>query len=152
MRLKRHCEIERQRWKTTYQKENFPPIRYFFSDAEVQTTNSPHRVLPYRATIGEEQSLINTPFIRDPNVPVQCPLEEVSHRNSNSFNFQLDLNKHDFIKSSNSRISYSVSPRFITFYIYIIIYGYSKIIMYLFLKKFRMNFFSADFIKNIKFH
>ncbi|XP_017875428.1 neither inactivation nor afterpotential protein C isoform X2 [Ceratina calcarata] len=39
-------------------------------DVEVQTTNSPHRVA-HSGTEG--QSLIDTPFSRDPNISVRCP-------------------------------------------------------------------------------
>ncbi|XP_048508226.1 neither inactivation nor afterpotential protein C isoform X2 [Athalia rosae] len=44
------------------------------TDVEVQTTNSPHRVVP--APMNGGQSLIHTPFSRDPNTPVRCPPAE----------------------------------------------------------------------------
>lgn len=77
------------------------------SDVEVQTTNSPHRVPHHRASVGGEQSLINTPYTRDPNVPIQCPPEEQSRRNSNISSYQ-PPNKRS-VSSTESRISYSVS-------------------------------------------
>ncbi|XP_015118625.1 neither inactivation nor afterpotential protein C [Diachasma alloeum] len=42
-------------------------------DVEVQTTNSPHR--SPRGPVNSGQSIINTPYSRDPRVPVQLPPE-----------------------------------------------------------------------------
>lgn len=44
----------------------------------MQTTNSPHR--SPQAPMNRGQSIINTPFTRDPNVPVHLPPAEVSQR------------------------------------------------------------------------
>ncbi|XP_015178392.1 PREDICTED: neither inactivation nor afterpotential protein C isoform X1 [Polistes dominula] len=49
-------------------------------DVEVQTTNSPHRVVQQRPSGSGGQSLINTPFSRDPNIPVRCPPEDSTTR------------------------------------------------------------------------
>ncbi|KAL6443163.1 hypothetical protein ACFW04_002836 [Cataglyphis niger] len=72
-------------------------------DVEVQTTNSPHRMPLHRSSLGE-QSLINTPFTRDPNVPIQCPLEDSTHHKSRGFQI---ANECDTIQSSESHIPYS---------------------------------------------
>ncbi|XP_071862177.1 STKc_myosinIII_N_like and MYSc_Myo21 domain-containing protein ninaC isoform X2 [Bombus fervidus] len=54
-------------------------------DVEVQTTNSPQRV----AQSGTEgQSLIDTPFSRDPNISVRCPPEESSQNRMGNSGFQ----------------------------------------------------------------
>lgn len=75
-------------------------------DIEVQTTNSLHRMPLHRLSVNSEQSLINTPFSRDPNVPIQCPPEEPSRRSISSFQ---PANKHGSIQSSESYTPYSVS-------------------------------------------
>ncbi|KAG5306058.1 NINAC protein, partial [Acromyrmex insinuator] len=75
-------------------------------DIEVQTTNSPHRMLFHRSSINSEQSLINTPFTRDSNVPIQCPPEEPSRRSISSFQL---ADKHGSIQSSESYIPYSIN-------------------------------------------
>lgn len=49
-------------------------IALHFSDVEVQTTNSPHRV----HSNTEGQDLIDTPFSRDPNVSIRCPPDALS--------------------------------------------------------------------------
>lgn len=79
-----------------------------FLDVEVQTTNSPHRVLLHRSSVGGEQSFINTPFTRDPNAPIQCSLEGPTRQNSGIPGFHT-ANKRDTIQSSKSHIPYSVS-------------------------------------------
>ncbi|XP_025074650.1 neither inactivation nor afterpotential protein C [Pogonomyrmex barbatus] len=81
-------------------------------DIEVQTTNSPHHVL-HRSSITGEQSLINIPFTRDSNVPIQYPSEESSRHHSIS-GFQ-STNKCDSTQSSISYTLYSV--RNYTYYI-----------------------------------
>ena len=60
-------------------------IALHFSDVEVQTTNSPHRVA-HSGTEG--QSLIDTPFSRDPNISVRCPPEETSRSRMGNSGFQ----------------------------------------------------------------
>lgn len=75
-------------------------------DVEVQTTNSPHRVLLHRSSIGGDQSLINIPFTRDPNVPIQCPLENPTRHKGGIAGFQT-ANKRDTIQSSESHIPHS---------------------------------------------
>lgn len=79
-----------------------------FLDVEVQTTNSPHRVLLHRLSIGGEQSLINTPFTRDPNVPIQCPVEDPTRHKSRAPGFQI-ANERGTMQSSESHIPYSVN-------------------------------------------
>ncbi|KAG7201550.1 hypothetical protein KM043_004299 [Ampulex compressa] len=54
-------------------------------DVEVQTTNSPHR--DHLSGSGG-QNLINTPFSRDPNVPVRCPPEESARGRVGNSGFQ----------------------------------------------------------------
>lgn len=61
------------------------PIALHFSDVEVQTTNSPHRVA-HSGTEG--QTLIDTPFSRDPNISVRCPPEETSRSRMGNSEFQ----------------------------------------------------------------
>ncbi|XP_014478601.1 PREDICTED: neither inactivation nor afterpotential protein C isoform X2 [Dinoponera quadriceps] len=73
-------------------------------DVEVQTTNSPHRMSLHRASVGGEQSLINTPFTRDPSVPVQCPPEDLSRRNSNNPGYQPPLSRYSSTQSFDSQI------------------------------------------------
>ncbi|KYN33316.1 Neither inactivation nor afterpotential protein C [Trachymyrmex septentrionalis] len=73
-------------------------------DIEVQTTNSPHRMPFHRSSINNEQNLINTPFTRDPNVPIQCPSKELPRRSISSFQL---ADKHGSIQSSESYIPYS---------------------------------------------
>ncbi|XP_077275817.1 STKc_myosinIII_N_like and MYSc_Myo21 domain-containing protein ninaC isoform X1 [Temnothorax americanus] len=72
-------------------------------DIEVQTTNSPHRVPLHRSSISGEQSLINTLFTRDPNVPIQCPPEEPPRRNISGFQ---SANKRNSTHSSKSYTPY----------------------------------------------
>ncbi|XP_025994439.1 neither inactivation nor afterpotential protein C isoform X2 [Solenopsis invicta] len=72
-------------------------------DIEVQTTNSPHHALLQRSTVSNEQSLINIPFTREPNVPIQCPPEEPSHHRTSGF----QSNKRDVTRSSESYTPYS---------------------------------------------
>ncbi|XP_012540143.1 neither inactivation nor afterpotential protein C isoform X2 [Monomorium pharaonis] len=74
-------------------------------DVEVQTTNSPHHVSLHRSTVNNEQSLINTPFTRDPSIPIQCPPEEPSRRSVPDF----QSNKHDTTQFSGFCTPYSVS-------------------------------------------
>lgn len=76
-----------------------------FSDIEVQTTNSPHRVPLHRSYVDSEQSLINTPFTRDLNIPNQCPSEE-PFRHSIFPSLQ-SMNKRS-IQSSESYTPFSV--------------------------------------------
>lgn len=45
-------------------------------DIGIQTTNSPHR--SPRAPLNRGESIINTPFTRDPNVPVRLPPDNSS--------------------------------------------------------------------------
>ncbi|XP_019699822.1 neither inactivation nor afterpotential protein C isoform X2 [Harpegnathos saltator] len=75
-------------------------------DVQVQTTNSPHRMPLHRASIGGEQSLINTPFTRDPNIPIQCPPENLSRRNSNTSGYQAPLSKRGLAQPLDSHIPY----------------------------------------------
>ncbi|XP_012289083.1 neither inactivation nor afterpotential protein C [Orussus abietinus] len=65
-------------WDTPFRRQTVPwaNANVHTRDVEVQTTNSPHRVA--HAPAGGAQSLINTPFSRDPNVPVRCPPEDSS--------------------------------------------------------------------------
>ncbi|TGZ39750.1 Neither inactivation nor afterpotential protein C [Temnothorax longispinosus] len=72
-------------------------------DIEVQTTNSPHRVPLHRSSISGEQSLINTLFTRDPNVPIQCPPKEPPRRNISGFQ---SANKRNSTHSSESYTPY----------------------------------------------
>nr|XP_012228924.1 PREDICTED: neither inactivation nor afterpotential protein C isoform X1 [Linepithema humile]XP_012228934.1 PREDICTED: neither inactivation nor afterpotential protein C isoform X1 [Linepithema humile] len=77
-------------------------------DVEIQTTNSPHRVPLHRTSIGGDQSLINTPFTRDPNIPIKCP-EESSLRKSSISNFQPASKRASTQPSESPSISYSYS-------------------------------------------
>lgn len=65
-------------------------------------------MLLHRSSVGGEQSLINTPFTRDPNVAIQCPLEDPTCHKSGISGFQT-ANKHYTIQSSESHIPYSNS-------------------------------------------
>ncbi|XP_029156587.1 neither inactivation nor afterpotential protein C [Nylanderia fulva] len=97
---------ECESWDTPLRRQTVPWANNNVStrNVEVQTTNSPHRVLLHHSSVGGEQSLINTPFIRDPNVPIQCPPENPTRHNSGICGFQT-ANKRDTIQSSY--ISYS---------------------------------------------
>ncbi|XP_046607249.1 neither inactivation nor afterpotential protein C isoform X1 [Neodiprion virginianus] len=70
-------EDEHEPWDAPLRRQTVPwgTNTVHTRDVEVQTTNSPHRVVPAPMTGG--QSLINTPFSRDPNIPVKCPPAEV---------------------------------------------------------------------------
>ncbi|XP_020292574.1 neither inactivation nor afterpotential protein C isoform X2 [Pseudomyrmex gracilis] len=98
---------ERESWDAPLRRQTVPwaNTNTHTRDVEVQTTNSPHRVPHHRASVGGEQSLINTPYTRDPNVPIQCPPEEQSRRNSNISGHQ-PSNKRS-VPSTESHISYS---------------------------------------------
>ncbi|XP_031771312.1 neither inactivation nor afterpotential protein C [Apis florea] len=59
-------------------------IALHFSDVEVQTTNSPHRV----HSNTEGQDLIDTPFSRDPNVSIRCPPDALSQARMDDSGYQ----------------------------------------------------------------
>ncbi|XP_023317073.1 neither inactivation nor afterpotential protein C isoform X2 [Trichogramma pretiosum] len=61
-------------------------IRRNKRDVQCQTTNSPHRVVNVSHTEGH--SLINTPFSRDPNVPVRCHPHEAQAQSRGISGFQ----------------------------------------------------------------
>lgn len=82
-------------------------IALHFSDVEVQTTNSPHRV----AQSGTEgKSLIDTPFSRDPNISVRCPPEETSRSRVGNSGFQRASSNHSSAAPPNAHNPRSVSP------------------------------------------
>lgn len=100
-------KVQKQsKFKSNRRKTKFSFNVIHFLDVEVQTTNSPHRMPLHRSSLGVEQSLINTPFTRDPNVPIQCPLEDPTHHKSRGFQ---TANECDTIQSSKSHIPYSVN-------------------------------------------
>lgn len=81
-------------------------IALHFSDIEVQTTNSPHRV----AHSGSEgQSLIDTPFSRDPNISVRCPPEETSRGKMDNSGFQHQSTNRSPVPPANVHNPRSVS-------------------------------------------
>ncbi|OAD59027.1 Neither inactivation nor afterpotential protein C [Eufriesea mexicana] len=67
-------------------------------DVEVQTTNSPHRV----AQSTEGQSLIDTPFSRDPNISVRCPPDESSQSRMDNFGSQRPSSSHSPVPPANA--------------------------------------------------
>ncbi|RLU25647.1 hypothetical protein DMN91_001804 [Ooceraea biroi] len=75
---------EHESWDGPLRRQTVPWANnnVYTRDVGVQTTNSPHRVPLHRASIGGDQSLINTPFTRDPDVPIHCPPQEASRNNS----------------------------------------------------------------------
>lgn len=81
-----------------------------FTDVQVQTTNSPHRVQADRASANGRaaQSLINTPFTRDPNAPIRCPPteEEPAGRDSTTAK-----STYDDLRSSLNTRSAALSAR-----------------------------------------
>nr|XP_034173065.1 neither inactivation nor afterpotential protein C isoform X3 [Osmia lignaria] len=68
-------------------------------DVEVQTTNSPHRVANSGA---EGQSLINTPFSRDPNISVRCPPEESARSRMGNTGYQQVPSNRSPVPSANA--------------------------------------------------
>ncbi|XP_012245016.1 neither inactivation nor afterpotential protein C isoform X1 [Bombus impatiens] len=68
-------------------------------DVEVQTTNSPQRVA-HSGTEG--QSLIDTPFSRDPNISVRCPPEESSQNRMGNSGFQHHSSNRSPVPSANA--------------------------------------------------
>ncbi|XP_011500567.1 PREDICTED: neither inactivation nor afterpotential protein C [Ceratosolen solmsi marchali] len=67
---------EQENWDEPLRRQTiWGNIRRNKKDVQCQTTNSPHRAIN-TASAGD-QSLINTPFSRDPSVPVRCPPAEV---------------------------------------------------------------------------
>ncbi|XP_035717985.1 neither inactivation nor afterpotential protein C-like isoform X5 [Vespa mandarinia] len=76
-------------------------------DVEVQTTNSPHRVAQQDPSGSEGQSLINTPFSRDPNVPVRCPPEDSNRAKADNVGSQLPAIDHSPARSSNAHNPHS---------------------------------------------
>ena len=81
-------------------------IALHFSDVEVQTTNSPHRVA-HSGTEG--QSLIDTPFSRDPNISVRCPPEETSRSRMGNSGFQHHSTNRSPVPPANVHNPRSVS-------------------------------------------
>lgn len=81
-------------------------IALHFSDVEVQTTNSPQRVA-HSGTEG--QSLIDTPFSRDPNISVRCPPEESSQNRMGNSGFQHHSSNRSPVPSANAHNPRSVS-------------------------------------------
>ncbi|KAI4482907.1 hypothetical protein M0802_013616 [Mischocyttarus mexicanus] len=78
---------EHEPWDAPLRRQTMPScsnINARTRDVEVQTTNSPHRVVQQRPSGSGGQSLINTPFSRDPNIPVRCPPEDTTTRPKNS--------------------------------------------------------------------
>ncbi|XP_046822294.1 neither inactivation nor afterpotential protein C isoform X5 [Vespa crabro] len=76
-------------------------------DVEVQTTNSPHHVAQQDPSGSEGQSLINTPFSRDPNVPVRCPPEDSNRAKAGNVESQLPAIDHSPARSSNAHNPHS---------------------------------------------
>ncbi|XP_076750741.1 STKc_myosinIII_N_like and MYSc_Myo21 domain-containing protein ninaC isoform X1 [Xylocopa sonorina] len=78
---------EHEAWDAPLQREKVPwtmrgnRIR----DVAVQTTSSPHRVAQPEI---EGQTLIDTPFSRDPNISVRCPPDESSGSRMDHFEIQ----------------------------------------------------------------
>ncbi|XP_058802662.1 neither inactivation nor afterpotential protein C [Phymastichus coffea] len=69
---------DEQNWDEPLRRQtNWGNIRRNKRDVQCQTTNSPHRVV--NPTMSGGQSLINTPFSRDPSVPVHLPPAEAHH-------------------------------------------------------------------------
>ncbi|XP_011875420.1 PREDICTED: neither inactivation nor afterpotential protein C isoform X2 [Vollenhovia emeryi] len=89
---------EDESWDAPFRRQTIPWANknVHTRDIQVQTTNSPHRVPLHRPSVNGEQSLINTPFTRDPNIPIQCLPEEPSRRNISGFQ---SANQHDSTRS-----------------------------------------------------
>ncbi|XP_076302995.1 LOW QUALITY PROTEIN: neither inactivation nor afterpotential protein C-like, partial [Lasioglossum baleicum] len=68
-------------------------------DVEVQTTNSPHRVAQ---SMAEGQSLIDTPFSRDPNISVRCPPDESSQSRMDNFGSQRPSSSRSPVPPANA--------------------------------------------------
>lgn len=71
-------------------------------DIGIQTSNSPHR--SSKAPLNRGESIIYTPFTRDPNVPIQLPPDSLSHKGQNNSSTNRVL-----LPSVNSHIPRSVS-------------------------------------------
>ncbi|XP_033207351.1 neither inactivation nor afterpotential protein C isoform X2 [Belonocnema kinseyi] len=99
---------EHETWDAPLRRETVPWANKSIQtrDAEVQTTNSPQHV--NQASNVGGQSLINTPFSRDPTIPVSCPPEEAARSKINS-NSQTHINSHSSVPSSKAYNSCSLS-------------------------------------------
>ena len=90
---------------TEMRKVCFSGCLSLISDVEIQTTDSPHRAI--HPSNSGNQSLINTPFSRDPKVPVYCPVEE-SHRNRVTPGFQTHTNNRNPVEPNLPHNHHSV--------------------------------------------
>ncbi|XP_015610405.1 neither inactivation nor afterpotential protein C isoform X2 [Cephus cinctus] len=92
---------EHEAWDAPLRRQTVPwaNANVHTRDVEVQTTNSPHRVA--NAPTAGGQSLINTPFSRDPNVPVRCPPEDVPRSKSTS-GFSQQASNRSPVRTSNA--------------------------------------------------
>ena len=86
-----------------------------FSDVQCQTTNSPHRDINTAST-GAHQSLINTPFSRDPSVPVRCPPDEAQAQSRATTGFQAPMDSRSPVRPINAHTPRSVSTLFIYYF------------------------------------
>lgn len=112
--------VERRKYKKTRESQLPEPsgdtfsrreltlhrIALHFSDVEVQTTNSPHRVA-HSGTEG--QSLIDTPFSRDPNISIRRPPDESSRSRMGNSGSQHSSISRSPVPSANAHTPRSVS-------------------------------------------
>ncbi|XP_017799206.1 PREDICTED: neither inactivation nor afterpotential protein C [Habropoda laboriosa] len=92
---------EHEAWDAPLRRQTVPwAIRNSRTrDVEVQTTNSPHRVA-HSGTEGE--SLIDTPFSRDPNISVRCPPDETSRSRMGNSGYQQSSSNRSPAPSANA--------------------------------------------------
>ncbi|KAK0157852.1 hypothetical protein PV328_011542 [Microctonus aethiopoides] len=99
---------EHEPWDAPLQKKTVPwaTTNTTKKDAEVQTTNSPHHA-PRSHHMNSGQDIINTPFTRDPNVPIQMPpMQELPIKQNFTTGFQSNQYNH---QKFNNRINSSAT-------------------------------------------
>ncbi|XP_016842665.1 neither inactivation nor afterpotential protein C isoform X2 [Nasonia vitripennis] len=92
---------EEQNWDEPLKRQTiWGNIRRNKRDVQCQTTNSPHRDINTSSHGG--QSLINTPFSRDPSVPVRCPPEEAQAQSRATTGFQAPIDSRSPVRPINA--------------------------------------------------